>query len=174
MSQAVMGQERFRQIFLLVFVVAVSIIFFRMIGPFVMALMLAAIAAALCWPLQRRLAAWFGGREGWAAAATVIVVLLLIVGPLMAMTGVVVSQAVDITERTQQKLAEGVERPDDWTDLLPAWVPFRDSIMENRDKIADAARSAAGKAGAFMVVKLSAIAKGTFAFFFNLFINKKV
>ena len=83
MSQAIMGQERFRQIFLLICVIAVSIVFFRMIGSFVLALLLAAITAALCRPLQRRLAGWFGGRQGVAAVATVIIVLVLIIGPMI-------------------------------------------------------------------------------------------
>jgi predicted PurR-regulated permease PerM len=170
MGEPIMGQERFRRIFLLICVIAVSIVFFRMIGPFVMALLLAAITAALSRPLHRRLAALLGGRAGLAAVATVVIVLLLIIGPMMGMAGVVVSQAVDITNRAQQRLAEGVERPDDWMDLLPSWVPFREQIESHRDRIADAARSVAGKAGSFMVVKLSAMAKGTFAFFFNLFI----
>lgn len=170
MSESIMGQQRFRQVFLIICVITVSIVFFRMIGSFVMALLLAAITAALCQPLQRRLTGWFGGRQGMAAVATVVIVLLLIIGPMMGMAGVVVAQAVDITNRMQEKLADGVETPDDWMDLVPAWVPFRGYIEEHRDNIVDTARTAATKAGSFMVVKLSAMAKGTFAFFFNLFI----
>jgi predicted PurR-regulated permease PerM len=170
MSQAAMGQERFRRVFLLLCVVGVSVLFFRMIGQFVVALVLAAITAALCRPLHRRLAAWSGGRGSLAAAATVVVVFLLIVGPVMGLASVVVAQAVDITRMAQERLARGVERPDDWFDLVPQWVPFRAEIETQRGRIAEAARDAAARAGSFMVLKLSAMAKGTLAFFFDLFI----
>ena len=62
------------------------------------------------------------------------IVLLLIIGPLMGMAGVVVAQAVDITERMQARLADGVERPDDWMDLVPAWVNVDSKKLEGTFK----------------------------------------
>ena len=98
MSEPHFHVERFRKTFLLVLVVVISLTFLLVIRPFVTPLLLAAIAAGLAYPVQRRLTALLGGRSALAAATTILFLLFGVVGPLLSFLGMVASQAGEITQ----------------------------------------------------------------------------
>ena len=62
--------ERFQATFLLLLVVAISLLFFSMVRSFLMALFLAAIFSGLLYGLYKRLLGWLKGREALACIAT--------------------------------------------------------------------------------------------------------
>ena len=82
-------QERFGRTFLLLLVLAISLLFFMMIRRFAMDLLLAAIFAGLSHPLYRRLTTLFRGREAAASLATIVIVLLVVIVPLTGFLGIV-------------------------------------------------------------------------------------
>ena len=86
---------RFRRNYVLILTIAISVIFIAMIGPFIEALLIAAIGAAMLQPVYRWLRKLFGGRNAPASVVTILFLLLVIMGPLTAFIGVVVDQAVD-------------------------------------------------------------------------------
>ena len=82
---------------LVLLALGISLLFLRMIRSFVMALLLAAIFAGMTYPFYRRCVGWFRGREGLAAITVVVLMIFAILGPLTALTGLVVAQAVQVS-----------------------------------------------------------------------------
>jgi len=106
------AQEKFSNGFLLLLTIGVSILFFRMIRPFFMAVLLAGIFSGMAYPLYRRLQRWFKGRKAPASIATILIVLLLIVGPLSGFLGIVVSQAINVSQSVSPWVEQQVGQTD--------------------------------------------------------------
>jgi predicted PurR-regulated permease PerM len=68
-----MNRERINQLTLLMLVLFISALFLSMIRHFLMALFLAGIFSAMAYPLYRRLALKFRGRQNLAAAVTLVI-----------------------------------------------------------------------------------------------------
>ncbi len=79
---------RFRNNYVLILTLAISIVFIAMIRPFLEALLLAGIGAAILHPVYRWLRKRFKGRETVASIVTILIVLGIIVGPLTAFLGI--------------------------------------------------------------------------------------
>jgi predicted PurR-regulated permease PerM len=160
---------RFRRLFVLLLMLALSALFLRMVWGFVLAVLVAAIGAGLAYPLFSRLLALCGGRRTLAAAATLILIILMVVGPLVFVAGTVVSQGLSISQSVapwiNQHLGEldGEQNP---LERLPFWEriePYQEQITKKLGEIAAAL-------SAFLVNTLSAATRGTVDFFFGLFI----
>jgi predicted PurR-regulated permease PerM len=111
-----LAARRFLFALLLGALVAIAFIALPLAG----ALLLAAVLAVALMPLQRRLTRWLGGRPQVAAAILVFATLVLVVGPVLAMSTVVVREATDgarfVIETLRKEGASGL------LDRLPA--PF--------------------------------------------------
>ena len=81
--------------FLLVLLLAALLLVGAVVWPLASALFLAAVLAVVLAPLQARLAKWLRGRPNLAAGIQVLAVLLLLVGPLLAMSAIVMREATD-------------------------------------------------------------------------------
>lgn len=75
-------RKRFFEIFFLVLVVLVSVIFLRMLAPFFIAIILAALAARIFWGLFSRLQRLFRNTAPPAALATVLILAFAVILPL--------------------------------------------------------------------------------------------
>ena len=80
-----------RAVFLMVLAVVLTILFFWLIQDFVLTLIVAAILAALLYPIYNRLLGVFGNRKGMASIVTVLSSLLLLIIPIILFTGILVS-----------------------------------------------------------------------------------
>ncbi|MGI8437293.1 MAG: AI-2E family transporter [Chthoniobacterales bacterium] len=161
-----------RTAFVLLLVCAVSLLFLAVLWPFLKPLLLAAMLAGLARPLYLWVTRILGGRKSLGAILTLLLLFILVAGPLSAFVGLVVSQAVAISNDAipwvQQHFgAANTFNAHDWLvqrfPKLTAYVPDQAQIMEN-------AGNAAKAAGAFMVAGVSSITAGTATFLLDLFI----
>ena len=93
MTENLTRGARFRPTYVFLLTCAMSAIFIAMIWPFIDALLMAAIGAAMLHPVYRYFRTLYRGREAPAAVTTLFVVLIIIVGPLTVFLGIVVTQA---------------------------------------------------------------------------------
>ena len=162
----------FRRLFLLILVLAISSLFVAVAWPFLKPLLLAALLAALFHPFYRWVTRMFGGRRSLAAIITLIILFILVVGPLSAFVGLVVKQAVTLSNEAlpwlQQHFgaASGFNAHDWLSRKFPAladYIPPQEQLIEN-------AGVAAKSAGGFVVSVLTRMTAGTATFVLNLFI----
>ncbi|MFV1987528.1 MAG: AI-2E family transporter [Gemmatimonadota bacterium] len=172
MSDPGIDPNRFRGIFLLILVAGISLLFFRMIQPFLTALLLAAIFSGLSQPAYRRILPRSGGRTGLASGLTLLLFIVLLLGPLAAFLGVVARQAVHVSEsvgpwvvdvQTQLRQPGGFDR-------LIERLPFSDVLRPYQSQLTERIGTVAGSIGGFVVGQLAALTRGTVTFLFLLFV----
>ncbi len=162
----------FRTAFVLILVLAVSALFLAVTWPFLKALLLGALLAGLCRPLYHWIARMFGGRTSLAAAVTLLILFLVVAGPISAFLGVVVAQALNVSEHAipwvQQHLgaASNLDAHDWLVQRFPALAPY----VPEQAKIVETVGTAAKSAGGFLVAGASRMTAGTAAFVLNLFV----
>jgi len=145
---------RFQNRFLLVLALGISLLFLLMIRQFLVAILLAAVFSAMTRPLYLRLAAGMRGRERAAAVATLLLVLVILVAPAIAFMGLVVSQAVDVSQaaatwvRGNMDLVESIEAR-----LLE--IPLLGDLLPDRERIIGLAGQLAQSAGGVLVDSLT-------------------
>ncbi|MDE0083280.1 MAG: AI-2E family transporter [Gammaproteobacteria bacterium] len=160
---------RFQNRFLLVLALGISLLFLVMIRQFLVAILLATVFSGMIRPLYLRLAAGMRGRERAAAVATLLLVLVILVAPAIGFMGLVVSQAVDVSQaaatwvRGNMNLVESFEAR-----LLE--FPLVGDLLPDRERIITLAGQLAQSAGAVLVDSLTAATRGTTNFLFQLFV----
>ena len=161
-----------RTAFVLLLLTGTSILFFAVVWPFFTPLLLGAILASLCHPLYRALTRLLGGRPSLGALLTLLIVFLLVAGPLSAFVGVVVGQAVHVSNDAipwvQQHFGAATAfNTHDWLvarfPSIAQYVPEQTQIMENLGNAAKAA-------GLFLVAGVSVMTAGTAIFLLDLFV----
>ena len=154
---------------LLLLAVIISILFYWMIKGFLVALLVAAVLAALVNPFCCRLADWLGGRKTLASGVTVLLSLVLVIIPLLLFLGILVGQAVSISQsaegwlNSQMQLQGGLQQQLEADPHLKQLLPYQDEILTKAGELAT-------KAGAMVATGLAAGAKGTATFFLLLFV----
>jgi predicted PurR-regulated permease PerM len=170
MAQTPNDTDKFQKVFLILLVIGISLIFFAMVRGFLMAVLLAAIMSGLVHPLYRWLVKVLRGRQALASVITTLAVLVIIVVPLMGLAGIVVAQAIDIsnsvTPWVQRQIAETNE-----LDRLLERLPFMDMLRPYEDLIVQKLGEFVAGIGSFLVSRLAATTRGTAVFFFHLFIT---
>jgi predicted PurR-regulated permease PerM len=164
-----MNKENFSRTFVILLVVFISLMFVAMIRTFLMTILLAAIFSGISQPLYARLVGLFRGRRALASLATLLVLLVVIVGPLLFFFGVLVTQAVQISQTVGPWIQTQIKEPDKLTELFDS-VPALAKLEPYRAQILTKLGQAVGTVGNFLVVGLSATTKGTVTFFFHFFI----
>ena len=159
--------------FLLLAVGAVSLLFLWMVKDFLMALLLGAITAGLSQPVHAALVRMLRGRKIVASILLILGLAVLVIGPLSALLGVVVAQAVEITQQIRPWVQTQIENPEAFTTWLDG-LPFVDQLpidlLPDRQKVIEVAANAVQSAGAFMVDGLAAAGRGTAKFLLQVFI----
>jgi len=162
----------FRTAFVLILVLAVSLLFLAVAWPFLKPLLLGAMLAGLCTPLYDWIARLVRGRGSLAAILTLIILFFLVAGPISAFVGIVVAQALNVSDQAlpwvQQHFGPGTTfNAHDWLverfPALAAYVPEQTQILETAGRTAKAA-------GAFLVASATQFTAGTAAFLLNLFV----
>ncbi len=161
--------ERFQATFLLLLVVAISLLFFSMVRSFLMALFLAAIFSGLLYGLYKRLLGWLRGREALACIATILIFVFALLLPLSGFLGIVTAQALEVTQAVGPWLQQQSARPDE-LDRLMDRLPFADALTPYGDQIKEKVGQLTEHVGAFVVAKLASATRGTVVFFFMLFV----
>jgi len=160
----------YRKAFLLFLVIGVTIAMVIVLRDFLMTLLVAAILAGLVRPLFVRIARSMGDRRPAAAGITVLFTLVLIVGPLLAIGGLVVTQAADITSNVRPIVERSINSPtylDQRLQKLPGYdaylKPYRKLILTKAGEVVNSM-------GSFLVSSLSDTTLGTVSLIANFFI----
>ncbi len=98
MTETTIDADKFRKTFLILLVIAISLVFFAMVRGFLMAVLLAAILSGMVQPWYRWSVKLLRGRQSLASALTTLAVFLVIIVPLLGLAGIVVAQAIEIGE----------------------------------------------------------------------------
>ncbi len=153
-----------RKRFLILLLVVISLVFVVMIRQFVMTLLLAAIVSGMAFPLYRWLLRVFRDRKALASATTLVMVFLVVVVPLTFFLGIVVSQAVSISQAVQPEVERLLAEPTTLDDLIDQ-IPYveKDWVITKLGEVTQ-------RVGQFLIQKLAAATAGTALFLFNLFI----
>ncbi len=144
---------RFRVFFLLLLVVGVTLLFGHMVRPFLMALLLAAIFSGVLYPVHERISKAFRGRTTVAAMCTLLAFAILLIAPTVAFLGVVMGQAVHVTQAAGPAISAFQEqlRQPGALDRLLEGIPFMDQIRPWEGQIVQKAGELAAGLGGFVV-----------------------
>jgi predicted PurR-regulated permease PerM len=161
-----------RTAFVLLLVAAVTALFLAVAWPFLKPLLLAALLAGLFHRFYRWVTRLLGGRQSLGAAVTLLVLLVLGLGPVSAFLGIVLQQALTMTNQAIPWLSEHLGEAStfnvhDWLvqrfPALARYVPSQEQLLQ---QIATAVKAA----GAYLVSFASRMTATTAAFLLNLFV----
>jgi len=175
MSDADPSRKRFRNSFLLLLTLGISILFLAMIRGFLMAVLLAAIFSGMAHPLYTWILKRLRGRRAWASAATILILLFIIGLPLIGFLSLVAAQALEMSQAAGPWIQRQISdrgRMDEILDRIPMLGSFpalRALIPDGEVILARAAEAVSG-AGAFLVNSLAGITRGTLSFVLHLFV----
>lgn len=149
----------------------ISGIFLWMIRDYLAALFLAGVIALFLAKPHDWLATKLGDRRGIAAGLLVTLSVLAFIIPATLLLGVVAEQAIDVTQMVTPWVQEQVTliREDGLTGL-PAWLPFRDELIEYQASITAQLGNLAGTVGRVLVGSLRAGTGGFLVATLNFFI----
>jgi predicted PurR-regulated permease PerM len=161
-----------RTAFVLLLVAAVTALFLAVVWPFLKPLLLAALLAGLFHRFYRWVTRLLGGRRSLGAGVTLLVLLVLGLGPVSAFLGIVLQQALTMTNQAIPWLSEHLGEAStfnvhDWLvqrfPALARYVPSQEQLLQ---QIATAVKAA----GAYLVSFASRMTATTAAFLLNLFV----
>ena len=161
-----------RTAFVLLLVAAVSALFVAVAWPFLKPLLLGALLAGLFHPLYRWITRLLGGRQSLGAAVTLLVLLVLGLGPISAFLGLVLQQALTMSDQAIPWLSQhlGAASTFDVHDWLVQRFPALAKYVPSQEQLLQQVGTAAKTAGAFLVTFASRMTATTAAFLLNLFV----
>ncbi|MDH5642627.1 MAG: AI-2E family transporter, partial [Gemmatimonadota bacterium] len=161
--------DSFKKTFLIFLVIAISLIFFFMVRGFLVTLLLAAIFSAMVSPVFKKLTALLRGKRKAASILTTVGVFFVIILPMLGLAGMLVAQAVEVSQAVRPWVESHVNQPNELDSLLQK-IPFMDVLEPYKTPIIEKLGEFASRAGGFLVSKMAETTKGTAIFFFLLFI----
>jgi predicted PurR-regulated permease PerM len=161
-----MTDGNLRKAILVLLLIAISAIFVAMIRQFLMTILLAGIFSGLAFPFYSRLVRVFRGRRALASLATLAILLLVVAGPILAVLGIVASEAFRVSEAVRPWIQEQIREPSTLTGYLKA-IPGIERLEPYRAQILTKAGELVGSTGSFFFNSISATTKGTVAFLFQ-------
>ncbi len=161
-----------RTAFVLLLVAAVTALFLAVAWPFLKPLLLGALLAGLFHPLYRWITRLLGGRQSLGAGVTLLVLLVLGLGPISIFLGIVVQQALTVSDQaipwlSHHLTAASTSNVHDW---LVQRFPALAEYMPSQEQLLQQVGTAAKTAGAFLVGFASRMTVTTAAFLLNLFV----
>lgn len=160
---------RFRRTFLVILALAITLLFLWMIRDFLMALLLAALAAAMSYRAYKRILTRLGGRRNWAAGITLTLLLVLVIAPLAGFISVVLSQAVDVSRAVTPWVREHMNQATE-LDRLLARFPRLAPLEPYRDQIVVKLGEFGGALGTWAIGLMTSVARELARFFLLAFV----
>jgi predicted PurR-regulated permease PerM len=172
MASPTISGANLRTAFVLLLVAAVSALFLAVAWPFLEPLLLGALLAGLFHPLYRWITRLVGGRQSLGAVLTLLVLFILVLGPVTAFLGIVVQQALSVSDQAIPWLRQhlGAASTFNLHDWLVQRFPALADYVPSQEELLQHVGTAAKSAGAFLVTVLSRMTATTAAFILNLFV----
>ena len=161
-----------RTAFVLLLVAAVTALFLAVAWPFLKPLLLGALLAGLFHPLYRWITRVLGGRQSLGAAVTLLVLLVLGLGPISAFLGIVVQQALTVSDQAIPWLSQHVGAASTYNvhEWLVRRFPSLAEYIPSQEQLLQQVGTAAKTAGAFLVDFAASMTALTATFLLNLFV----
>ncbi len=161
-----------RTAFVLLLVAAVTAFFLAVAWPFLKPLLLGALLAGLFHPLYRWITRVLGGRHSLGAAVTLLVLLVLGLGPLSVFLGIVVQQALTVSDQAIPWLSQHLGAASTYNvhEWLVRRFPSLAEYMPSQEQLLQNVATAAKTAGAFLVSFAAGMTATTATFLLNLFV----
>jgi predicted PurR-regulated permease PerM len=172
MQPAKMEEGKFRTAFVLILVVFIAALFLAVTWPFLQTLLVGAMLAGMLHPLYRWFVRLLRGRESLASIATILILMLIIFGPLSALLGLVVGQALTVSERAIPWIQEsfGAATAFDVHQWLVDHFPLVADFIPSQGEILNSLGTAAKAAGGYLVSSASRFTAGTAGFLLHFFV----
>jgi predicted PurR-regulated permease PerM len=148
------------KIVLLLFVLGISAVFLSMMHQFLMTIFMAALFSALTTPLYKRLLLLLKGRKNVASLLTLLILVCLVLLPLAALIGVVVAQAIHVSQSVTPWVQRFIDQPTILSDYLHR-APYYEQLLPHRDMILQKLGSLVGNTSTLLIDSLSSITKVT-------------
>jgi predicted PurR-regulated permease PerM len=172
MEPSTISGTNLRTAFVLLLVVAVTVLFLAVTWPFVKPLLLGALLAGLFHPLYRWITRLLGGRASLGAAVTLLVLFVVGLAPLGAFLGIVLQQALTMSDHAIPWLNQHLGAATTFN--VEEWVvqrfPGLAKYMPSQEQLVQQVGTAAKAAGTFLVGFASRMTATTAAFLLNLFV----
>lgn len=163
------SQRAVSNVVLLILLLLISAVFLWMVKPFLMTLFLAALSAALVFPLYQYLQAKLKQKQGLAAGLTILILFLVVLLPLMFLLIVVTGEAIDVSQSVTPWVRNSLAEPSQlW--LYLEGLPFYQELYPYREMLLENIGGAVSFASKFLVSRLSDITLGAVNFLFLLFV----
>ena len=161
-----------RTAFVLLLVAAVTALFLAVAWPFLKPLLLAALLAGLFHRFYRWVTRLLGGRRSLGAGVTLLVLLVLGLGPVSAFLGIVLQQALTMTNQAIPWLSDHLGEASTFNvhDWLVQRFPALARYVPSQDQLLQQVATAVKTAGAYLVSFASRMTATTAAFLLNLFV----
>jgi len=161
-----------RTAFVLLLVAAVTALFLAVVWPFLKPLLLAALLAGLFHRFYRWVTRLLGGRRSLAAGVTLLVLLVLGLGPVSAFLGIVLQQALTMTNQAIPWLSEHLGEASTFNvhDWLVQRFPALARYVPSQEQLLQQVATAVKATGAYLVSFASRMTATTAAFLLNLFV----
>ena len=160
-----MKKETINKSVLLTLVVGISLLFLSMIQPFLLAIFMAALFAAMTRPIYLLLVDWLRGRRYLASFANLLLLLIVVLIPVSVLLGIFIAQAVNVGETVAPLVVTTLKEPGTFSDLLEQ-VPLYQYVAPYTDHITARAAESVEAVGKFLVGGVSTLALGTANFVF--------
>jgi predicted PurR-regulated permease PerM len=159
---------RFRQVFVLLLVAAISVLFLLVVRGFLLTVLLAAIFAGLATPLHGRLLSRLGGRRRLASAVSTLLLIVVVGLPLAGFLTLVATEAIQIGQGAQRWFEDNR----DFLERLEAFgerLPLVDQLIPDGERMTAQLAEAIGRTGPVLMGTLAAATRGTLTFLLQLF-----
>lgn len=160
---------RVNNIVLLVLVLLISVLFLLMIRQFLMPIFMAGLFSAMSAPLHRRLTRRLQGREKLASAIVTAGFFCLILVPLLLLLGVVVGQAMHVSDSVTPWLESFAAKPGLLSNYAEK-IPYYEQLLPYRDMILAKASELVGSISTLLINSFSSLTKMTINALFNVVI----
>jgi len=155
-----MKRELVNKSVLLALVVLISALFLDMIHQFLMPMFMAGIFAAILSPAHRWLTGKIGGRENLASILVIVGIVLLVLIPLSILIGVVVAQAISVSQSVTPWVQSFIHEPTAITAYMEK-LPYYKQILPYRALIIEKAGLVVGNLSTFLINSLSEVTMQT-------------
>ncbi len=170
-DQARVVSARLQRWFLLLLALFITIGFYRVVEPFLLSVLMAAILAGMTQPFYQWLVKRTKGRERISAILTVLAILILIVVPTIFLIGMLANEALNISESVGPWVQEQVANSGSTQQQLGSRLrelPIVGDLIPPQDVVLGRLGDIAGRIGGFLVSGLGAATRGSFNFILQL------
>jgi predicted PurR-regulated permease PerM len=151
-----MKRELINRSVLLALVLLISALFLDMIRQFLMPMFMAGIFSAILSPVHRWLTGKIGGREDLASILVIIGIVVLVLAPFSILIGVVVAQAIGVSQSVTPWVQAFINEPSAITAYMEK-IPYYNEILPYRAVIIEKAGMVVGNISTFLIDSLSSV-----------------